>query len=83
MKQYLLQIRFDDGSVGATVAHWPAIIQRVGFSDCSGEECEVYDVSEFGKVVRLEHFCGKRPNHHIFVRADTGEVEFEGDSPEH
>ena len=83
MKQYLLQTRYDDGSVGAAMAAWPAIIHRIGFSDCSGEEHEVYDVSEFGKVVKLEHNYGDRFNYHIFTRTDTGEVVFEGESPEH
>ena len=83
MKLYLLQTRHDDGFVGANMLAAPPIITMYGFQDCTGEEYEVYDVSEFGKVVKLEHSYGKRPNYHYFIRTDTGEVEFEGESPEH
>lgn len=82
MKQYLLQTRFNDGTVTATMARSNAIINMYGFQDCLDEEFEVFDVSEFGKVVRLEHISYPG-NHHVFISTETGEVMFEGNSIEH
>lgn len=84
MKEYLLQIRYDDGSVGATMAAPSAIINKYGFRDCSNEEYEVYDVSEFGKIVKLMHFTVPgHPNWHRFVVPGEIIPAFEGFSPEH
>lgn len=83
MKKYFVQQRDPDGVVTLSVNTDAQIIQMYGFRDCTDCEYEVYVADEFGKVVKLEHSYGKRPNYHYFSRTDTGEVEFEGESPEH
>ena len=88
IKQYLVQVRCPDGHTYSAMMPYPAIIDKVGMTDCSGEEIVVYDVSEFGKVKRLNHKTAtQRPNWHIFyLRGDNTHedaIVFSGESPEH
>ena len=82
-KYYLVQARYPDGTTGAMLKPAAQIIRDLGFRDCSGTEYEVYDVSEYGKVVKLEEVAGDAPNHQKLVNPETGETVIEGYSPEH
>lgn len=85
MKKYLVQTRYEDGTVSGSM-HAPAkIIEMFGFMDCSGDEYAVFDVSEFGSVVKLEYIPATSApyNYHTFISSATGVVEFEGYSTEH
>lgn len=85
MKNYLVQAKYPDGEIEAYMRNAYAICDMFGFRDCTDCEYEVFDVSEFGKVVRLEHNYPCLPNCtvHEFINTETGEVEFEGVSAEH
>lgn len=88
MKKYLIQVKYDDGTEYTNLIPYPAIIDKFGMRDCSGEEIEVYDVSKFGTITKLAHRTAKtRPNCHIFYVPGTAECEeevvFSGESPEH
>ncbi len=85
MKKYLVQTRHDDGEVSGSMNAPAEIIEMFGFTDCTGCEYEVFDVSEFGKVVRLEYCPATSAplNYHCFVSTATGEVMFDGYSTEH
>ena len=84
-KYYLVQALYPNGETNAMMKPAAQIIRDFGFRDCSDTEYEVYDVSEFGKVVKLEHWPAiSAPfNYHRFVNPENGEVVFEGYSPEH
>lgn len=82
-KYYLVQARYPDGTTGAMMKPAAQIIRDLGFRDCSGTEYEVYDVSEYGKVVKLEEVAGDSPNHQRLINPETGETIIEGYSPEH
>lgn len=84
MKQYLLQTRYEDGTVFASVENEFRIINAFGFTDCTGYEHEVFAVDEFGKVEKLTHEPATSApfNFHRFLNG-KGEVEFEGYSTEH
>lgn len=81
-EKYLVQTNCD-GEVSASMKTPTEIIEMFGFMDCSGCEYEVFDVSEFGAAIRLEHTVSATPNYHIFASTTTGEVMFEGYSAEH
>lgn len=85
MKKYLLQTRFPDEVVGASMEYPHHIIEAYGFRDCTDFEYEVYSVNSFGEIIKLEHIPAvKAPfNYHQFLNPKTGEVEFEGYSTEH
>lgn len=85
MKKYFVQTMFPDGEIGGSMNTAVEIISMFGFRDCTDCEFKVYDVSEFGKVVELEHWPAiSAPfNYHRFVNPESGEVVFEGYSPEH
>lgn len=85
MKEYFIQTRHPDGKIESGIGASNQIIYMFGFRDCTDCEFEVYDVSEFGKVVKLEHKPATQApfNYHSFINTETGEVEFEGYSPEH
>lgn len=84
-KYYLVQARYPDGTTGAMMKPAAQIVRDLGFRDCSGTEYEVYDVSEFGKVVWLQEATtfNEPPNYHALVNMETGAVVIEGYSPEH
>lgn len=84
-EKYLVQTRCD-GEVSVSMETPAKIIEMFGFTDCSGDEYEVFDVmSEFGSVVKLEYVPATSApfNHHTFISSATGEVVFEGCSAEH
>lgn len=85
MMKYFVQTKYDDGEIGGSMNTAPQIIEMFGFRDCTDCEYQVYDVSEFGKVVELLHIPAiSAPfNYHTFVSSRTGEVIFEGYSQEH
>ncbi len=85
MEVYVVQVRYDDGTVWATTMMEHQILDAVGMSDCSGCEYQVYMQEGFGKLVPLDRIQNDHApfNYHTFVRSDTGEVIFEGFSPEH
>ncbi len=80
---YLVQAQYPDGSTNAMMKPEGQIIRDLGYRDCSDTEYEVYDVSSFGKIVKLEEVAGSQPNHHCLVNPETGETVIEGFSPEH
>ena len=84
-KYYLVQARYPDGSASAILKPAAQIIRDLGFRDCSGTEYEVYDVSEYGKVVRLQEATtwDAPHNYQCMVNPETKKVEFDGYSPEH
>ena len=86
MKEFLLQVKYPDGEISSSVQPEVVIINRFGFSDCEPDvEYEVFDLSDFGHPVRLEHIPAMSApfNHHVFISTETGEVMIEGYSPEH
>lgn len=84
-KCYLLQERLPDGSASGTVCAPGPIIRAFGFRDCTDSEYEVYEISEFGRVTKLEHEATVTApfNYHKFINPETGEVAFDGYSPVH
>lgn len=82
---YLVQTLYPDGNCGAEIKHSQEIITMFGMRDCTDCEHEVYDISDYGNVVKLEHWPAiSAPfNYHRFVNPENGEVVFEGYSPEH
>lgn len=85
MKHYLLQTKFENGIVEASMERPAHIIEMVGFADCSGCQYEVFDVSEFGSMIRLipEVSMTAPFNYHAFYNPATKKIEFEGYSTEH
>ena len=85
MNKYFVQQRNDDGEIVLSVNSADQIIEMKGFSDCTGCDYEVFKSEEFGKLVRLEYNPARKApfNHHVWVNAETGEVEIEGYSREH
>ena len=85
MKLYLVQEKLPDGEMFAKMKPATEIINDFGFRDCTDAEYEVYDVSEFGKIIKLEHWPAiSAPfNYHRFVNPESRKVVFEGYSPEH
>lgn len=83
--QYLVQTKHPDGSVTADFMFPSAIIDIFGFRDCTDCEHEVFDVSQFGKIIKIEHEPATSApfNYHRFVNTETGDTEFEGSSLEH
>lgn len=84
-KYYLVQARYPDGTTGAMLKPAAQIIRDLGFRDCSGTEYEVYDVSEYGKVVKLQEATtfNAPPNYQCLVNPESGTVVIVGYSPEH
>lgn len=84
-KYYLVQARYPDGTTGAMLKPAAQIIRDLGFRDCSGTEYEVYDVSEYGKVVKLQEATNwvLPHNYQCLVNPETYEIVIEGYSPEH
>lgn len=82
---YLVQTLYPDGNLGVELKYPQEIITMFGMRDCTDCEHEVFDIIDFGNVVKLEHIPAvKAPyNFHQFVNPVTGEIEFEGYSPEH
>lgn len=85
IKKYFVQTRYPDGEIGGGMRTKYQIIDMFGFRDCTDCEFEVYDVSEFGKVVKLEDMPANHTpcNYHCFCNTETGEVVFEGYSSEY
>lgn len=84
-KLYLLQERRVDGSAVPTICTPGNVIRAYGFQDCTDAEYEVFEISVFGEVTKLEHEAQTQPpfNYHRFINTKTGEVAFDGFSPEH
>lgn len=85
MKQYFVQTKDSDGGVSLSIKTGGQIVNMVGFSDCTGDEHEVYDAAEFGRLVKLDYVPNAEApfNYHRFVNPETGDVEIEGYSDEH
>ena len=85
MKRYFVQTKHEDGHVSLSIHTDAEIINMFGFRDITEKEHEVYDGQEFGKLVPLYHVPAMHApfNYHVFCSAETGEVVFEGYSPEH
>ena len=83
VKRYVVQTQEPDGTISLSLNTPHQIVDFYGFSDCSGCNFDVFDGSKLGEMVKLAHLIGDRPNHHVFIRSDTEEIEFEGYSTEH
>lgn len=83
--KYFVQQLDPDGVISLSVNTADQIIDMFGFRDCTDCEYEVFKADEFGKLVRLQHVPAMQApfNWHTFINTETGEVEFEGFSPEH
>lgn len=85
--KYLLQIKHPDGTVSAELYFEQQIIDLYGFRDCSSDEYEVYDISIFGRALKLEEKSDSfgEPNYHRFCLPKSlgGSTVFSGFSPEH
>jgi hypothetical protein len=82
---FLVQFRHPDEGTWCDMCFPSVIIEHLGYRDCSGCEIEVYDVHEFGKVVKLVEDANISwpSNYHRLVNEATGEVVIEGYSQEH
>lgn len=85
MKKYFVQTKYPDGEISGGMHTPQQIIDMFGFRDCSGCEFEVYDVSEFGKIVKLEEQGDimSPSNYHRLTNILTEDTVIEGYSPEH
>lgn len=85
MKKFFVQELHDNGEVVGSVNTAHEIVTFLGFRDCTNCEYEVYDFSEFGKVVKLEEDAniGWPSNYHRLVNPFTHEIVIEGYSAEH
>ena len=83
--KFLVQILYDDGSIEINTCRPREIIEMFGFRDCTGAEYEVYDASEFGKIVKLDYVPSVSApfNFHRFINSETGDVAIAGYSTEH
>lgn len=86
MTRYLVQIRDEDGYVWSKLETDIEIIDRIGWTDCTNEDLRIYDISEFGKVEKLNI---DYPGHDVrdmlktVVRRENGEVVFCGHVEDH
>lgn len=85
MKQYFVQTKYEDGGIVTSLRTERQILEMFGFRDCTNEEYAVFDVSEFGKVKKLEYKPAMHApyNFHTFIDPETGKVEFDGFSAPH
>lgn len=84
-KYYLVQARYPDGSTGSMLKPAAQIVRDLGFRDCSDTDYEVFDVSEYGKVVKLQDATtfNAAPNYHCLINPENGAIVIAGYSPEH
>ena len=85
MTQYFVQHRFDD-ELCISIKTAREIINRVDMSDCSDEEMEVWESTEFGKLTKLTlHGCWHDPSNPLYIKATRpdGSIAFDGYGTDH
>lgn len=72
--EYFVQCKYPDGDVNGGMFTEQQIIDMFGFRDSTDCEYEVYDVTRFGDVEKLEHRQDsfREPLYHRFVSTRFG-----------
>lgn len=72
--KYFVQCKHPDGDVSGGMFTEQQIIDMFSFQDCTDCEYEVYDVTRFGDVEKLEHRQDsfREPLYHRFVSTRFG-----------
>lgn len=85
-KMYLVQSMYDEGEVLLGLHTASEIIRRIDFTDCSGEQLQVYDVSKFGRVKPLViHGTWHDPKEPLKIKVTDkrGKIVFSGYGVDH
>lgn len=85
-KRYLVQSKYDNGEVFSNLLTQSQIINKVNMRDCSCEEMEIFDISEFGEIKKLKVFgCWHNPKNPLYIKVENeyGETEFDGYGTDH
>ncbi len=86
--KYIVQTRYDDGSIGLGLKTASGIILDESLSDCSGIEMRVWESGEFGKLIPLRihgTWHSKDPKKSLYIKATRpdGSIAFDGWGVDH
>lgn len=79
--KFLVQRRIDD-EVYSTIMTELQLIDYISMDDCHDESYEIYDISTFGKVKKL-NYVGWQPMCLIEIADENGEVVLRGYGTDH
>ena len=86
--KYIVQTRYDDGSVEPSLKTASEIIKDESLSDCSGIEMRVWESGKLGELIPLKihgTWHSKDPKDSLYIKATRpdGSIAFDGWGVDH